>query len=332
VLGGKESIGNRKSKIGNSEDWLGTERARSNSSGARCETITSLPFGDGQTTAGSCGDPSPNHFTGKERDAESGLDHFGARYNASSLGRFMSPDPLLNSGQPWDPQSWNRYSYARNNPLAIVDPTGLYDLLNTCAQDDEKCNKQFRRHADDLKKGLLRLQKKVDKMKEGVEKTRLENALKAMGTERDNNGVTVTFGAVSNGAAETTFGYNEQTGQVTDAVTLDPSKMTGGTNDWAIDAAHEGTHIADTEDPRYNKPATTLSPFSGEYRAYQTSAWATSALGLSNLSYGGGRYQIWNSSWGAVDDKVLARYISENYKYSNGKPYKETTPHNPWGD
>ena len=47
--------------------------------GQPCETITSLPFGDGMNTQpvnGGCGDPSPNHFTGKERDAESGLDNF----------------------------------------------------------------------------------------------------------------------------------------------------------------------------------------------------------------------------------------------------------------
>jgi len=94
-------------------------------------------------------------FTGKERDSESGLDDFGARYFGSSLGRFQTPDPLLNSGRPWDPQTWNRYAYARNNPLNIVDPTGLYDLASDC-RDDKKC----RQHADDLKKGLLDLQKK----------------------------------------------------------------------------------------------------------------------------------------------------------------------------
>jgi RHS repeat-associated protein len=38
-------------------------------------------------------------FTGKERDAESGLDNFGARYYGSSMGRFMTTDPLLNSGR-----------------------------------------------------------------------------------------------------------------------------------------------------------------------------------------------------------------------------------------
>jgi RHS repeat-associated protein len=40
-------------------------------------------------------DATPPRFTGKERDPESGLDNFDARYNSSSMGRFMTPDPLL---------------------------------------------------------------------------------------------------------------------------------------------------------------------------------------------------------------------------------------------
>jgi RHS repeat-associated protein len=63
-------------------------------------------------------------FTGKERDQESGLDYFGARYYGSALGRFTSPDPLRASGNPKNPQSWNRYSYVFNNPLALIDPKG----------------------------------------------------------------------------------------------------------------------------------------------------------------------------------------------------------------
>lgn len=51
-------------------------------------------------------------FTGKERDAETGFDYFGARYFSAAQGRFTSPDPLLNSGQPGNPQTWNRYVYA----------------------------------------------------------------------------------------------------------------------------------------------------------------------------------------------------------------------------
>ena len=73
--------------------------------------------------------------TGKERDAESGLDNFGARYNASSMGRFMTPDPLYIEEQKMlDPQQLNLYSYVhRNNPLSLTDPTGMLVDLN-CQQ------------------------------------------------------------------------------------------------------------------------------------------------------------------------------------------------------
>jgi RHS repeat-associated protein len=114
----------------NFSDWLGTERARSMAGATTaCETITSLPFGDALTTTGSCGDASPMHFTGKQRDSETGLDNFGARYDSSQYGRFMTPDwssvptqiPFADISYP---QSLNMYSYARNNPLARPDVDG----------------------------------------------------------------------------------------------------------------------------------------------------------------------------------------------------------------
>jgi len=94
-------------------DWLGTEHYRTDNLGNLYQTCYDLPFGDGQTCAGT--DVSPLHFTGKERDTESGLDNFGARYYGSSLGRFMVPDwaskptgvPYANFGNP---QSLNLYS------------------------------------------------------------------------------------------------------------------------------------------------------------------------------------------------------------------------------
>jgi RHS repeat-associated protein len=63
-------------------------------------------------------------FTSKERDIESGLDYFGARYYSGAQGRFTSPDSPLADQSPEDPQSWNLYAYVRNNPLAHIDPTG----------------------------------------------------------------------------------------------------------------------------------------------------------------------------------------------------------------
>jgi RHS repeat-associated protein len=65
------------------------------------------------------------NFTGKERDAETGLDYFGARYYSGAQGRFISVDPLIVSNiNATMPQSWNRYSYVGNNPFRNVDPTG----------------------------------------------------------------------------------------------------------------------------------------------------------------------------------------------------------------
>jgi RHS repeat-associated protein len=51
----------------------------------------SNPFGDGLSCTGGP-DATEQHFTGKDRDAESGLDYFYARYYTSDLGRFMTPD------------------------------------------------------------------------------------------------------------------------------------------------------------------------------------------------------------------------------------------------
>jgi RHS repeat-associated protein len=75
-------------------------------------------------------------FTGKERDSESGLDNFGARYNSSNLGRFMSPDSTAYV-KPINPQSWNLYAYAFNNPLLYIDPTGHTVSLANCKDQNE---------------------------------------------------------------------------------------------------------------------------------------------------------------------------------------------------
>src|ERR1700735_4921600 len=71
-------------------------------------------------------------FTAKERDAESGLDMFGARYYGSSIGRFMTPDwaakptnvPYADFGNP---QSLNLYSYLNNRPTIMRDLDGHGD-------------------------------------------------------------------------------------------------------------------------------------------------------------------------------------------------------------
>ena len=72
----------------------------------------------------------PKRFAGKERDGETGWDYFGARYYGSKVGRFTTTDPVYTWKENLvDPQRWNRYAYARNNPLRYVDPDGRKIVL-----------------------------------------------------------------------------------------------------------------------------------------------------------------------------------------------------------
>ena len=71
-------------------------------------------------------------FASKERDAETGLGFFGARYFSSAQGRFTSADPKQFSMRTiLNPQKWNKYAYTLNNPLALVDPDGREEVTIT---------------------------------------------------------------------------------------------------------------------------------------------------------------------------------------------------------
>jgi RHS repeat-associated protein len=122
-------------------DGLGNVRVVTNQAGDIVERHDYFPFGE-ECVTGPCsgntpiGSGQPRHFTGKERDKETGLDYFGARYYASKIGRFTTVDPVYTWNENLlDPQRWNRYSYVRNNPFKYVDPDGRviespWDILN----------------------------------------------------------------------------------------------------------------------------------------------------------------------------------------------------------
>jgi RHS repeat-associated protein len=181
-------------------DHLGTPRIVLDQTGnlAGVKRHDYLPFGEelfagtgGRTTAqGYTGDGVRQQFTSKERDIETGLDYFGARYYASMQGRFTGVDPYdinferqeTEDRQEADalfrnylsqPQHWNRYAYALNNPLKYVDPDGLYEY------EAELLGKKIKVHIDDSiikkdKDALNRikdnLQKTFDKINAGADK------------------------------------------------------------------------------------------------------------------------------------------------------------------
>jgi len=144
------------------QDHLGSTRLVTDSGGNVISRMDYFAFGmiipgtasfdNRNTVPGYNGDPNLDfEFTGKERDAETGLDYFNLRYMSSAQGRFTSPDPLL--WQTWshgsdstraafqrfisDPQGLNKYAYVRNNPSRYTDPTGL--SYQVCDANGRNC-------------------------------------------------------------------------------------------------------------------------------------------------------------------------------------------------
>ena len=112
-------------------DWLGSMRLVTDASGAAVSRRDYLPYG--QVVDAALGGRGSLYgaevgtrmmFTGKERDGETGLDYFGARYLSGVQGRWTSADLPLADQHIEDPQSWNMFAYVRNNPFAHVDPNG----------------------------------------------------------------------------------------------------------------------------------------------------------------------------------------------------------------
>jgi RHS repeat-associated protein len=110
------------------QDHLGSSSVMSDASGALVEESANYAFGSPRSEFRPRGTREEYQFTQKERDAESTLSYFEARYLAGRTARFVSVDPLaLGLTQSWltNPQKLNLYSYCANRPLICIDPTGL---------------------------------------------------------------------------------------------------------------------------------------------------------------------------------------------------------------
>jgi RHS repeat-associated protein len=104
-------------------DATGSIRMITDANGEVVERHDYMPFGEEWPAPSSA---ERRLYGAKEREPETGFDYSGARYYAPSSGRFTSPDPL--TADPLrivNPQRWNRYAYAANNPLTYGDPDGL---------------------------------------------------------------------------------------------------------------------------------------------------------------------------------------------------------------
>ena len=276
-------------------DHLGSTRIMTDASGTKISDCTYGPFGE---EIGCSPSNASNHykFTGKERDSETGLDAMGSRYHSSNMGRLMTPDPLMLQKQKlFDPQQWNMYQYARNNPLRFIDPTGKY----VCDGNKTQCG--IVRAALDLMKAA------ASKLPEGSkERKQLDRAIKTYGEERTKNGVVVTFGHNEGGEAATyTVGK-------TTTITIDMEKVVkdyGAAPSPAAETtgaiAHEGAIAADQRKYGWDPQSR-----ADTHRDERDGAIAQAGVhqGLNTRSI----YGLWDPSWdpakaGALRDAAIKR-------------------------
>jgi RHS repeat-associated protein len=122
------------------QDHLGSTRMVADRSGSLggVRRHDFLPFGEElfavvgirSVALGYGADSTHQKFTSKERDYETGLDYFLARYYSSTQGRFTSPDIPFADQSEGDPQSWNLYTYVGNKPLTYTDPFGMWKKVD----------------------------------------------------------------------------------------------------------------------------------------------------------------------------------------------------------
>jgi RHS repeat-associated protein len=101
------------------KDHLGSIRLVKGSGGTILSARNYYPYGELQQEYINSSYNARYKFTGKERDVESGLDYFGARYYNSELGRWYSVDPMASKYPGWSP-----YNFCLNNPISNIDPNG----------------------------------------------------------------------------------------------------------------------------------------------------------------------------------------------------------------
>jgi RHS repeat-associated protein len=217
-------------------DHLGTPRLVTGDNGVQLGIHAYYPFGAELNLSPSEQPAELMKFTGHERDLLGNdphtLDDMHARYDSPTVGRFLSPDPL--DGLQRFPQSWNRYAYARNNPLKYIDPTGQY-VWAACTGSADQCQadqtafEQSRQH--DL---------------QSHDQT-VHDAAAAYGDPGQVNGVSVAFGSPTNAAGTTTAalqGNANGTMGMTASVVIQT-----GLRGTELNAAvgHEGQHVLDAQ-------------------------------------------------------------------------------------
>jgi RHS repeat-associated protein len=118
-------------------DQINSTRIITDSSGSVVYSAVFDPYGGMQKQWVNTYQPSLK-FSGKEREVNTELDYFGARYYGHTQYRFISVDPVINKDEVLaNPQLWNLYSYCRNNPITFLDLNGLTEITISVNRSNE---------------------------------------------------------------------------------------------------------------------------------------------------------------------------------------------------
>ncbi len=280
------------------DDQIGSSRLMTSAEGWPIWGGTFLPYGEEYNPQ-----ITTNHykFTGKERDSETNLDYFGARYYSNGLGRFITPDAPGLDQYRINPQTWNLYTYGRNNPLRFTDPTGNYVCGSSMSADQCK----------NFQTGLDNAQKAANQLKDqfGADSSKYKDAQRAInayGKAGIDNGVTIQFGAPKDAGASAETRVANTTGAKTDdnptgqKITVTFTAAALGN---AGVEAHEGSHLADGSawvasgfSPQMNptRYATEFRAFSVEANILNTEICLTCS---ATWTFGGQGYVFTSPMW-----------------------------------
>jgi len=247
---------------------------------------------------------------------------------AKNFGRFSSPDPLLNSGRPNAPQTWNKYAYSANSPLRFNDKTGLFEW-DESLRDDETLTKKERERRTGLRKKILaaydkaraEIDKAIAAKKLSAEKlAKLNNALNSLGPKPgesgSDNGVTIGVGNLSKptavGQTDAEFTYNQSNSDstkdnVSAAISVTFTENYANSGNLFAGLVHEGSHVADLQAYAGHRPffgaanTARLTDYQTEYNAFEVNSYLFEAMGKNGSDYD---IPVWNNNWAKVDKKL----------------------------
>ena len=341
------------------QDNLGTPRINTDVIGSVTSRSDYLPYGEELMAQGGRsssekyqGDDIRQGFTGYENDGETGLEYAKARIYGKYYGRFTSPDPLNSSGREDSPTSWNRYVYVLNNPLVLIDPTGLYDWDASLKDDvnlDKKSREERKKLRDAFTNGLAKARTDAAKLLASGKLSQgkydqIVKAIDSYGSEGDSNGVSLGVGVSKPGnLGETnpTFNYTQdRTGQnggdtfkASIEVKLDAKTLLGSNASDLI--LHEGSHVADAQAYgdkflgwTYSGPLN-VTQYQSEVNAFKLNSYMYEANSSKSPFL-----PVWDNNWtksasGRLEadrQASIDAYVLANYKAQFGGALSSSNP------